>query len=175
DVVLGRYANTDDVLVGTFVAGRGQAELERLVGFFVNTVVLRTDLGGRPSFRTVVGRTRDSALGAFAHGELPFDRVVEELAPAREPGVTPYVQVAVVMQNMPTETGRIGDLVVESLPGDSRAAAFDLSIHVYQDADGSLGGFCEYATDLWHAPTVDRLIDHLVAVLEQATAHPDAP
>jgi amino acid adenylation domain-containing protein len=173
-VVLGRYTGSDDVVVGTFVANRAAPELEELIGFFVNTVVLRGDLSGRPSFRELLARVRSGALEVFAHQDVPFDRVVEELHPQRQPGSTPYVQVALVVQNLPAEESRFGDVVVESLPTETRTAAFDLSFHVWPTGSGAFAGFVEFATDLYTRPSVTRLVGHLVSVLSQAVADPDA-
>ncbi|EPH43046.1 non-ribosomal peptide synthetase [Streptomyces aurantiacus] len=174
-VVLGRYGETEDVVVGTYSANRGQPELEELVGFFVNTLALRVDLSGNPGFRDLVARCRAVSLGAFAHQDVPFDRVVEELAPRRRAGETPYVRVALVMQNMPDEGGTLGDVRVESLPSDTRSATFDLALHVWPSPDGGLDGFVEYATDVFAERTAARFADHVRWVLEQALADPDRP
>ncbi|HEY0636759.1 MAG TPA: amino acid adenylation domain-containing protein, partial [Pseudonocardiaceae bacterium] len=174
--LVGRYARTDDVLVGTFSSNRSQPELEELVGFFVNTLVLRTDVSGEPTFRELVARARTTALGAFAHQDLPFDRVVEELHPRRQPGSVPWLQAALVMQNMPEEGGELGDLVVESLPTDTRTATFDVAMYTWRDEQGrGIGGYLEYATDLFTPATMERLAGHFRAFLEQAVREPDAP
>ncbi|MEV0728030.1 amino acid adenylation domain-containing protein [Polymorphospora sp. NPDC050346] len=174
DVVLGRYAGVEDVVVGTFVANRGAPELEDLIGFFVNTVVVRGDLSGRPSFRGLLGRVRSGVLDVFGHQDVPFDRVVEELHPVRRAGSMPFVQVALVVQNTPAEVGLLGgDVVVESLPTETRTAAFDLSLHLWTTETGALAGFVEYATDLYRRPFAQRLIGHLESVLTQAVADPD--
>ena len=175
NLLLSRYTGGTDVVVGTFAAGRAQPELERLIGFFVNTVVLRTDLSGEPTFREVVARSRDTALGAFANQDVPFDRVVEELQPRRQAGSTPYLQAALVMQNTPEEATTVGDLRAESLPADGHTAAFDLSLHLWHNESGGLSGFVEYATDLFTAATITRLAGHFGTLLRQATAAPDHP
>ncbi|MFI1016458.1 amino acid adenylation domain-containing protein [Streptomyces sp. NPDC020965] len=177
-VVLGRYGETDDVVVGTYAANRAVPELEDLVGFFVNTLALRVDLSGDPTFRELVARCRSVSLDAFAHQDVPFDRVVEELAPNRRAGETPYVQVALVMQNVPADgggPGALGDLRVESLPSDSASATFDLSLHVWPGDDGGLDGYVEYATDVFTDRTAARFADHVRRVLAQALADPDRP
>ncbi|GAA3486532.1 amino acid adenylation domain-containing protein [Streptomyces cremeus] len=178
-LVLGRYGSTDDVVVGTLSANRSQPELEELIGFFVNPLPLRVQLAGDPDFRTLLARCRTTALGAFAHQDLPFDRMVEEFAPRRTPGATPWVQVALVMQNGPAEQHALGDLAVESLSavaeGEQGTAAFDLSLHVWPAADGGLEGFVEYACDLFAAPAAERFAGHVRRVLEQAVADPGRP
>ncbi|HEY0639569.1 MAG TPA: amino acid adenylation domain-containing protein, partial [Pseudonocardiaceae bacterium] len=174
-VLLSRYTGSSDVLVGTFAANRTQPELERLIGFFVNTLVLRTDTSGDPSFRELLRRCRTTALSAFANQDVPFDRVVEELQPRRTPGVTPWLQAALVVQNTPEETGHLGDLLAESLTVDTPTATFDLSLHLWHNADGGLTGFFEYATDLFTPDTVTRLAGHVEALLRRLTADPDRP
>ncbi|WP_228989080.1 non-ribosomal peptide synthetase [Streptomyces sp. DH8] len=180
-VVLGRYGESDDVVVGTYSANRAQPELEELVGFFVNTLALRVDLSGDPDFTTLVDRCRTAALGAFAHQDVPFDRVVEELAPSRRAGTTPYARVALVMQNVPGTAGTLGGpggagtVRVESLPAETTSATFELSLHVWPDGDGGFSGYVEYATDVFAERTAARFADHVRRVLDLALAEPDRP
>ncbi|GAA1004417.1 hypothetical protein Aple_072040 [Acrocarpospora pleiomorpha] len=176
NVVVSRYCGSGDVVVGTFSSNRVVPELEELVGFFVNTLVLRTDLSGDPGLGEVIRRSRDAAVGAFAHQEVPFDRIVEELAPARTPGVTPFVQVAVVVQNTPEPTEEFAPgLRVEPVPVEVSTAAFDLSLHAWQGESGELEGFLEYSTELWDRGSIERLGTALKLVVEVGVADLDLP
>ncbi|MGC5568956.1 condensation domain-containing protein, partial [Streptomyces sp. FR-108] len=162
DVLLGRYADTDDVVVGTPVANRNRAETEDLIGFLVNTLVLRTDLSGDPSFRDVLGRVRETALGAYAHQDVPFEQLVEALVTERDRSRSPLFQV---LFSYVAERGAYvnpGDLPVK----------FDLAVKLGDSGDG-LAGEIEYSTALFDAVTVERLAEHLVAVLEAAAADVD--
>ncbi|WP_176728540.1 non-ribosomal peptide synthetase, partial [Planobispora rosea] len=176
NTVVSRYCGTTDVVVGTLTSNRVLPELEDLVGFFVNTVVLRTDLSGDPGFAEVVARSRETAVAAFAHQDVPFDRVVEETAPARSAGVTPFVQVALVVQDLPEPDGRLdGDVAVTPVPVPVQAAAFDLSVQVWSEADGGLTGFAEYSTELFDRPTVDGFVTAFQRVLAAGAADPALP
>ncbi|GAB1818976.1 amino acid adenylation domain-containing protein [Herbidospora sp. RD11066] len=175
NVVVARYCGTPDVVVGTLTSDRVLPELEDLVGFFVNTVALRTDLSGDPGFGEVVARSRVTALDAFGHQDVPFDRVVEELAPPRAAGVTPYVQVAVALQNVPEPQTRLGGGVTATpVKVPVRVAAFDLSVQVWPE-DGGLTGFVEYATELFDRPTADGVVTAFLHALDQGTADPATP
>jgi amino acid adenylation domain-containing protein len=172
--LLGRYTGQDDVVVGTFVANRGQAELEGLIGFFVNTLALRTNLGGDPTFREVIRRARTTALEAYAHQDVPFERLVEELQPERRSGQNPLLQIVLTLQNTPPEPERLGQLTVAPLPADTGTATFDLSVNLWETPEG-LAGAVEYATELFEPATIERLIGHLGVLLEAAVAQPDRP
>ncbi|MBG0832648.1 amino acid adenylation domain-containing protein [Planomonospora sp. ID67723] len=176
NVVLSRYCGTTDVVVGTFTTDRATPELEDLVGFFVNTVVLRTDLSGDPGFAEVLARSRAVTLSALAHQGVPFDRVVEEAAPVRSAGVTPFVQVAVVVQNTPEAPGRLDEHVrIEPVTVPPTTAAFDLSFQLWPEADGAMTGFAEYSTELFDRPTVEGVVTALDRVLLAGLADPGRP
>ncbi|HSU18095.1 MAG TPA: amino acid adenylation domain-containing protein, partial [Longimicrobium sp.] len=173
-VLLGRYAGSDDVVVGSPIAGRTRGEVEALIGFFVNTLVLRTDLSGDPSFREVVGRVREATLGAYAHQEVPFEKLVAELQPERSLTHTPLFQVMFTVQN--AEGG--GDdglpgLKVSGLGGEHASARFDLSLTFAATPEGLRGGV-NYSTDLFERGTIERMLGHLGRVLEQVGADADA-
>jgi amino acid adenylation domain-containing protein len=162
---LSRYAGEEDVVVGTDVANRNRYETEGLIGFFVNQLVLRTDLSGRPSVRELLGRVRETALGAYAHQDVPFEKLVEELSPERDLGRSPLFQVKLVLQNAPrAEVGPLG-VAMSRFGLDHASAKFDLTL-VLHDGQERLSGAVEYATDLYDAVSIERLIGHLGRVLE---------
>jgi hypothetical protein len=172
--VLARHAGEEDVAVGTAVANRGRRELEGLVGFFVNTLVLRASLAGEPSFRQLLARVRESALGAYAHQELPFERLVEELRPARDAARPPLVQVAFMLQNTPLPTVSLPGLAVAELPFETGTAKFDLSVSLTELGEGVVGSW-EYDAELFLPATVERLAAHHRRLLAAAVESPDAP
>jgi amino acid adenylation domain-containing protein len=171
-VLLGRYTGTEDVVVGTPVAGRGRSELEGLIGFFVNTLVLRADLSGDPTFREALRRVRESTLGAYEHQDLPFEKLVAELHPERSLGHSPLFQVMFTTQSGPQTAGAEAGLPLLGVAAERTAAQFDLTLGITETAQG-LQARAEYATDLFEAPTISRMIGHLVRVLRQVGAHPD--
>jgi len=168
-VLLHRYSGQDDIVVGTTVAGRTRSELEPLIGFFVNSLVLRNDLSGRPSFREVLRRVRETCLDAYAHQELPFERLVEELRPARHFSRNPMFQVALVVQNLPGGRGEAQKVDTSHVEG---TAKFDLALAVAEAGD-RLQGAVEYSTDLFDPVTIDRLVDHFAILLDGLLADPD--
>jgi amino acid adenylation domain-containing protein len=172
--LLGRWSGQDDVLVGTPIAGRNRVETEGLIGFFVNTLVLRAGLGGDPSLRGLLGQVRETTLGAYAHQDIPFEKLVEELQPERSLQHTPLFQVLFVLQN--NERGRLemGGLAVEPLGREGETTHFDLGMGIVEAGD-RLVGEVSYRTELFDADTVDRMIGHYAALLERAAAEPDRP
>jgi hypothetical protein len=172
-VVLGRYAGQEDVAVGTDVANRNRMETEGLIGFFVNQLVLRTDLRGNPSFVELLRRVREVTLGAYTHQDVPFEKVVEELVPARDLGRSPLFQVMMVMQNMPQGGGviELPELQVGGFGGELDQAKWDIDLIVEEGADG-LSGTLRYATDLFEGETIERLGRHLEAVLRGVVREP---
>jgi aspartate racemase len=171
--LLQRYTSLEDVVVGSPFAGRNQSELESLVGFFVNTLVLRGNLSGDPSFRTMLQRTREMTLGAYAHQDLPFEKLVAALRPERDPGHTPLFQVMFVLQNAPTEAARLAGLEVAPVSFENITAKFDLTLFVWEGGEGLKLEF-EYNTDLFAAATVDRLLGHYQVLLEGIITNPEA-
>ncbi|MFY1638256.1 amino acid adenylation domain-containing protein [Solwaraspora sp. WMMB335] len=177
-VLLSRSGAGTDVPIGTVVAGRPDEALDDLVGFFVNTLVLRTDTGGDPTFRELLGRVRDVDLAAYAHQDLPFERLVEELNPTRSTAYHPLVQVMLVWQQTVGADLADAGLSGREVPLDTGVAKFDLSLAVreHRDAAGApigISGLLEYATDLFDPPTVAALADRLVRLLEAIVADPD--
>ena len=170
--LLARYSSQDDIVVGTPIANRNRREVEGLIGFFVNTLVLRTDLSGDPTFRDLVERVKDVALGAYAHQDLPFERLVEELQPERSLSHTPLFQVMFVLQNVPLADPDLADLRLEPLDVDNGTAKFDLWFSLFEFPDG-LGGTIEYNTELFDGDTIGRLSDHYGQLLQGALAAPE--
>jgi amino acid adenylation domain-containing protein len=171
-VLLHRYSGSEDILVGTPIAGRHHAEIEELIGFFVNTLVMRGDLSGDPSFRTLLDRTRDRALEAYAHQDLPFERLVEELHPQRDMAHAPVFQVLFALQNTPGKGLALQGLEVSPVEVDTGTSKFDLSL-VVRERDDGLETIFEYSTDLFDAPTIERMLGHYQRLLEGIVANPD--
>jgi amino acid adenylation domain-containing protein len=166
--LLGRFTGKTDLVVGSPVANRRQPESEELLGFFVNALALRADLAGDPPFRALAAQVRDSALSAYAHQDLPFERLVEELQPVRDLSRTPLFQVVFALD--PVRDGELAPgLGCELLRVDSGTAKFDLTLFLIE-SEGGLTGLLEYATDLFDAPTVLRLGRSLVAMLSGLVA-----
>ncbi|MBV9279371.1 MAG: non-ribosomal peptide synthetase, partial [Chloroflexi bacterium] len=172
--LLHRYTGQEDVLVGTPIANRGP-ETEGLVGLFVNTLVLRDDLSGDPRFRELVQQVRSTALEAYAHQDVPFEKLVEEIHPERDLSHSPIFQVLFNLQSdpmaqQPQAGTRLTGLTLEDV--DTGAAKFDVTINLVERRDG-LGGHIEYNTDLFDVATIDRLASHFRTVLASVAADPD--
>ena len=171
--LLSRYTKQDDIIVGTDVANRTRIETERLIGFFVNILVMRTDLSGNPTFRELLGRVREVALGAYAHQDLPFEKLVEELRPERDVRRNPLVQVLFVMQNAPRQSLKLPGLTTRSFEISSETSRFDLALFV-TEADQSLTGSWVYSTDLFERATVEQMSGHFETLLRSIVAQPNA-
>ncbi|HEX8556987.1 MAG TPA: amino acid adenylation domain-containing protein [Pyrinomonadaceae bacterium] len=171
--LLHRYTGQEDLVVGTPIAGRNRRETEGLIGFFVNTLVLRASVAGEPTFRELLGRVREATLGAYAHQEVAFEKLVEELHPERDMSRNPLFQVAFALQNAPTQDLALRGLNMTALEVGSGASRFDLEVHLWEDG-GELGGFIVYSTDLFEEASVRRLFAHYLRLLEGAAADPDA-
>ncbi|MEV1176996.1 amino acid adenylation domain-containing protein, partial [Nonomuraea sp. NPDC049784] len=172
-VVLGRHAGQDDVVVGTPVANRNRAETEDLIGFFVNTLALRTDLSGDPTLAEVVARVRSEALAAYAHQDLPFEQLVDAIQPERDRSRHPLFQVMVTHGQGTVATFDFAGLTSEGLGLPPTMAKFDLTI-AFSESGPDLSGEISYSTELFDRGTVERLAAHLVAVLDAAAADPRA-
>src|SRR5215212_3099852 len=170
-VLLYRYTGQADIVVGSPIAGRTRAEVESLIGFFVNTLVLRTDLSGSPGFRELLGRVRETALGAYAHQDVPFEKLVEELQPERDLSRSPLFQVMFALQNAPQESLRLEGLTLSYLKIESGVAKFDLSLFMADSSEG-IKGALEYNTDLFERETVERLLGHFRILLEAIVREP---
>jgi amino acid adenylation domain-containing protein len=170
-VLLARHAGTDDVVVGSPVAGRARGESEGLVGMFVNTLALRTDLSGDPTFHELLGRVRESTLGAFAHQDLPFERVVEELHPERSLSQSPVFQVTFAHQRAGGRPGAFAGLQLRAEAEVDPPAKFDLALYVVELEAGLSAGLA-YSTDLFDRETAERMLDQLGRILEQGSEDP---
>lgn len=174
NTLLSRYTGQEDICVGSPIANRPRLEIEKLIGFFANTLVLRTDLSGGPSFRQLVRRVRDTTLGAYAHQDVPFEKLVQVLAPQRSMAYTPLFQVAFALQNAPRRELELPGLTLSYLETESVSAKFDLMLSLTEDKHG-LAGILEYNTDLFDATTVERLLGSFRTLLESVAADPDQP
>uniref|UniRef100_UPI002453D5B9 non-ribosomal peptide synthetase n=1 Tax=Nocardia neocaledoniensis TaxID=236511 RepID=UPI002453D5B9 len=174
-VLFARLGGTDDVAVGTPVAGRGIAELDEVVGMFVNTVVLRTQVGTALPFTELLDRVRRTDLDAFAHTEVPFEQLVDLLDPARSAARHPLVQVMLVFQNLGHAEFTLPELQVEPIDLEQRSLRFDLSVTVGDDGAGGLSARFGYATDLFDAATVGRFADRWLRVLRAVSTNPGVP
>ena len=171
-ILLRRWTGQDDIVVGAPVADREPPELEGTIGLFINTLVLRTDLSGAPSFRALLGRVREACLGAYAHQSIPFEFLVRELSPPRALQRHPLFQVMLVLQNTPSDSAGAEGLNLEPIEIDPEAAQFDLSLYL-RERGGRLIGYFEYATDLFDRATIERMAGHLQILLEGIVADPD--
>jgi amino acid adenylation domain-containing protein len=169
-LLLMRYAGTDDVAVGAPAAARSRA-LESLIGCFVNTLVLRTRLDGNPTFSELLGRVRRVALEAYAHQDIPFERLVEELRPARDPRHNPLVQVLFALQPVAASDLSLAGVEAEALPVDLGGAKFDLALS-FEETPRGLCGTLTYATALFDAPMMERFAQHFQSLLGGALADP---
>ncbi|HEY0512517.1 MAG TPA: amino acid adenylation domain-containing protein [Thermoanaerobaculia bacterium] len=176
ETLLGIYSGAEDLAVGTPIAGRNRAELEGLIGFFVNSLVLRGDLSGDPSFVDLLGRVREDTLSGYTHQDLPFEKLVEEVKPERSRAHSPIFQVMFALQNAPMGGGsELPGLTMRPLAGSETAAKFDLTLWLTEGGEGikggsGIGGSLEYNVDLFDAPTMVRLLDHWRALLAGVVA-----
>jgi amino acid adenylation domain-containing protein len=170
--LLARYTGEDDIVVGTPVSGRNRRELESLIGFFVNTLVIRTDASGDPAFLELLRRVQRATLEAFAHQDVPFEKIVEALQPERSLSHAPLFQVMFSVQNMPEEAFELHGLTVSALEAGSGAIKFDLSLSWLETEEG-LSGALQYNTDLFDAGTIERMGRHLERMLQSFAAHPE--
>ena len=166
-----RYSGQEDFVVGSPIAGRDRAETEDLIGFFVNSLPLRANLAGNPRFRELLARVKETALGAYAHQDLPFERIVEELQPARSLSYPPIFQVMFALQNQPRSAFTLPGLSI-SAPAQRRdSSKFDLTLFMAEN-DGRLSCRLEYNTDLFDTDVATRLLQHFEVLLEGAVARP---
>ncbi len=170
---LARHAGEWDVVVGSPVAARARREAEGVVGFFANTLALRTDLAGASTFRELLRRVRETTLGAYAHADLPFERLVEALGGERDPGRTPVFQAMFAVRDRLPEL-EAGGVRMEMREGETGTAKFDLFLELAEGRDG-VGASLEYAADLFDRGTAERMAERFVVLLEGIAAEPDLP
>ncbi|KAB8332381.1 amino acid adenylation domain-containing protein [Scytonema tolypothrichoides VB-61278] len=175
-VLLLRYTNQEDILIGCPMAGRSLAEFEKIVGFFANPVVCRADLSGNPTFRDLLSRVRSCLLGALEHQDYPYALLVERLRPLRDSSRSPLDQVALVWDRTHQSEGQVSlmdsdGLIVESITPESKGSPFDLSLTIV-DITGSLKGIWTYNTDLFDGSTIERMAGHFQTLLEGIVANP---
>jgi amino acid adenylation domain-containing protein len=172
-LLLYRYTGQEDIVVGTPIANRTRSELDRLIGFFVNTLVLRTRLSGNPTLLEFLERVRETALGAYAHQDLPFEQLVEKLQPKRNPSRMPLFQVLFVLQNASTETLTLSRLAVSPVEFDIGTVRHELKLGLTETQAGLVGSF-EYKTDLFEAATIACMAQLFEIILQQMVAQPQA-
>ena len=170
--VLARYSGQHELVVGTPVANRKHSDTESLIGFFVNTLALRVDVSGEPTFRELLTRVRTITLDAFAHDDLPLQQLIEHLSPERSRSHAPLFQTLFVLQNAPIGALELPDLALTVIHQPSRIAKFDLTLTL-EETDGCLAGEFEYNSDLFDADTIARLAAHFDQLLSDAVARPD--
>ncbi len=172
NTLLDRYTGQEDILVGSPIANRNRAEIENLIGVFINTLVLRTNLSGNPTFRELLGRVREVTLGAYEHQDFPVETLLEEVQPERNSNQTNLFQVGFVLQNAPMSALELPDLTISLLEVDTGMAKLDLTLYLKETEQG-LSGSLEYKTDLFDAATITRMIGHFQTLLEGVVANPN--
>lgn len=173
-VLLYRYSYSEDIVIGSPIANRNRKEIEPLIGFLVNTLPLRTDLSGNPSFSVLLKQVHQTALDAYDHQELPFERLVEELNPERDFSYHPFFQVMFVLQNATSEIIELPGIQVSAFPLKRGLSKFDLTLSVREQSEGLIGAF-EYNCDLFNHDTIQRLAGHFQTLLEGIVANPQQP
>jgi len=153
-----RYTGQNDIIVGTDIANRNRLETEGLIGFFVNLLVIRTDLSENPTFRELLKRVREVTLGAYAHQDLPFEKLVEELKPERDLSRNPLVQVLFVLQSLPLQTPAVSGLTLHPFELSSETSRFDLALFM-AEKEGQLIATCSYSTDLFDPAAIGRMLN----------------
>ncbi|HEY9811289.1 MAG TPA: amino acid adenylation domain-containing protein [Halomicronema sp.] len=184
-VLLYRYTGQEDIAIGTPVANRNQSEIEALIGFFVNSLVLRTNLAANPTFKEILSRVREVTLDAYAHQDLPFEKLVENLHPERSLNRHPLFQVVFSLQNAPMETLELPELTLNSLTWEAKTTRFDLELHLWEPSDSfrsiygekwqysdSLRGVLVYSTDLFDEATIKRMLEHYKNLLQNIITNP---
>jgi amino acid adenylation domain-containing protein len=173
-ILLWRYSDQEDIAVGSPIAGRNREEIENLIGFFVNTLVLRTDLSGNPTFLKLLEQVKDTALAAYAHQDLPFEKLVEELQPERDLARNPLFQVMFQFHNALPAPLELNGLKVRKLETFTQTAKFELMLVAYEH-DGALKCLIEYDTGLFASETIERMLQQYATLLESIVANPEGP
>ncbi|MEH1807829.1 amino acid adenylation domain-containing protein [Nostoc sp.] len=180
--LLYRYTQQEDIAIGSPIANRNRSEIEGLIGFFVNSLVLRNDISGNPTFRELLSRVKEVALGAYSHQDLPFEKLVEELHPERNLNQNPLFQVVFALQNAPMTALELPSLTLSPLPFETETTRFDLEFHLWEpntqnglwaDSSEGISGFVIYSTDLFDDATITRMLGHFQILLEGIVANPE--
>jgi non-ribosomal peptide synthetase component F len=172
EALLYRETGAEEVMVGTATANRSRREVEGLIGFFVNMVVMRGEMGGQPSYVEMMRRVREVALGAYAHQEVPFEKLVEEYGGERKVSHTPLFQVAFGVNNTPRQDLRLGSLEISGMPVGTEAGRFDLTLWIEEEGE-ELKATWYYNTDLFEEERIRRLAGHYEKLMESAVAQPE--
>jgi amino acid adenylation domain-containing protein len=170
--MLFKFTGQQDIIIGSPIANRNRAESDGLIGFFVNTLALRTDLSGNPAFTKLLARVKETTLKAYANQDLPFEMLVEKLHPKRDLSRTPLFQVMFVFQDFPADTLELPGLTVNLLELDKGTSLFDVTLFLRESEQGLSGSF-EYNTDLFDSATIERMIGHFRTLLEGLVVHPE--
>jgi amino acid adenylation domain-containing protein len=173
-VLLARYSGQRDLVIGTPIANRNRKDVEELIGLFLNTVPIRIKLDGDPTVAALLERVRTASIDAFAHSEMPFEKLIQCLDVARDPAFPPVVQVLFVVQDQPVGASKIGDLQIAPLELPSQTSKFPLSLYIFT-TEPHLEGAFEYNTDLFDRSTVERLRRHLEQLYREMVASPERP
>jgi amino acid adenylation domain-containing protein len=181
-ILLYRYTQQEDIVVGSPIANRNRSEIEGLIGFFVNSLVLRTNLSGNPTFREVLNRVKEVALEAYAYQDLPFEKLVEELEPERKINQNPLFDVAFALQNAPMKALKLPELTLHPEQFNTGTTRFDLEFHLWESSSGNdlwvdssqgISGLVVYSTDLFDDATITRMLGHFQTLLENIVANPE--
>ncbi|MBD3182749.1 amino acid adenylation domain-containing protein [Candidatus Poribacteria bacterium] len=171
-VLLYRYSRQEDITLGVPVAGRGAVESEELIGSFINTIILRIDLSGEPTFRELLARVKKEALEAYANQDIPFEKIVEQINPERSLSYKPLFQVLFNLENTPKKVEKIRELIIEEYKFDSGIAPFDITLEISEKEQG-LSCVFTYNTDLFESSTIQRMLEHFQNLLESLVTNPD--
>ena len=172
DTLLWGYTSQDDIAIGTIIANRNHPQTEQIIGLFINTLILRSDLSGDPTFQELLQRVRRVTLDAYEHQDMPFEKLVETLKPRRDPSRSPLFQILVLLQNLPAPEVLPGGIAVEPVHIGGSTAIYDLTLYFTETHQG-LFIVLEYNTALFAQQTIERLLDHLHRLLEQISATPE--
>jgi len=172
NALLSYYSGEEDIVLGSPTANRNRPEISSLIGFFINTLALRTDLSGDPTFTDLLSRVRDVALGAYAHQHAPFEEIVRILQPERSSSHTPLFQVTFSLQNAPMPNSELPGLILSQLEFDTEVTLFDMMLDVWEIPEGIQAVF-RYATDLFHAATIARMAERWERILCSVVEQPD--
>jgi amino acid adenylation domain-containing protein/thioester reductase-like protein len=170
--LLYRYTSSEDIPVGSLIANRHHQEIESLIGFFVNTLVLRSDFSGSPTFRQLLKQVREVTLEAYAHQDIPFEKLVEELEPERDLSRHPLFQICFALQNVPMQALELSGLTINHRLEHNGTAKFDLFLELFETPDG-ISGWFEYSTDLFDVATISRLGENFQTLVAGIVANPD--